>query len=85
MSDVYEKIVNEKYIGKEVNPINQSDIFHLADIYSKKFSFKNNDNNIALLIVDTQRDFIDPKKGSLPVKGALKDIKRIINFIFDIR
>ena len=39
MSDVYEKIVNEKYIGKEVNPIKQSDIFHLADIYSKKFNF----------------------------------------------
>lgn len=82
MSDVYEKIVNEKYIGKEVNPINQSDILHLADIYSKKFNLKTTNNNIALLLVDTQRDFIDPKKGSLPVKGAIKDIKRIINFIY---
>ena len=42
MSEVDGKIVNEKYIGKEVNPINQSDIFHLADIYSKKFSFRSN-------------------------------------------
>ncbi|ACN84258.1 putative nicotinamidase [Brachyspira hyodysenteriae WA1] len=81
MSDLYEKIVNEKYIGKEVNPINQSDIFNIADTYSKKLTSKNN-NNIALLIIDTQRDFIDPKKGSLPVKGAVKDIKRIINFIY---
>ena len=81
MNDLYKKIVNEKYIGKEVNPINQSDIFKAADIYSKKLNLKS-ENNIALLIVDAQRDFIDPKKGSLAVKGAVKDINRIINFIY---
>ena len=81
MSDLYKKIVNERYIGKEVNPINQSDIFNIASAYSKKFHIKD-DNNIVLLIVDAQRDFIDPKKGSLPVKGAVEDVKRIINFIY---
>lgn len=82
MKNLYEQIVNEKYIGKEVNPIRQSDIFKLADIYSKKLDLKNKNNNIALLIVNLQRDFIDPKKGAFHIKGAVKDAKRIINFIY---
>ena len=80
--DIYNKIVNEKYIGKEINPINQSDIFALAADYSRNNN-SNKSNGIGLIIVDTQRDFIDPKKGALPVKGAVKDVRRMIQFIYE--
>ena len=82
MKDIYEKIINEKYIGKQINPIKQEDIFNLAYKYINKYDFKKNNNRMALLIVDMQRDFIDPKKGALPVKGAVKDTKRVIEFIY---
>lgn len=72
-------IVNEKYIGKEENPINQNEIYNLAS----SINIKNNDKNEALLIVDAQRDFIDLEKGALAVNGAVDDIKRIIKFIYE--
>ncbi len=72
-------IVNEKYIGKEENPINRNEIYNLAS----SVNIKNNDKNEALLIIDAQRDFIDLEKGALAVNGALGDIKRIIKFIYD--
>ena len=73
------KIINEKYIGKEENPISQSEIYNLAS----SVNIINNDKNEALLIIDAQRDFIDTEKGALAVKGAYYDIKRIIKFIYD--
>ena len=54
MSDLYKKIVNERYIGKEVNPINQSDIFNIASAYSKKFHIKD-DNNKIITHEDSER------------------------------
>ncbi|WP_297208010.1 nicotinamidase [uncultured Brachyspira sp.] len=83
MEDLYKKIVNEKYIGDERNPINQKEIFELASNYSKEIKVKHTNNGIALIIVDAQRDFIDTKKGVLPIKGAVKDIERITRFIFE--
>ena len=71
-------IVNEKFIGKEENPINQNEIYNLAS----SVNIKNNKNE-ALLIIDAQRDFIDTEKGALAVQGAADDIKRIIKFIYD--
>ena len=71
-------IVNEKFIGKEENPINQNEIYNLAS----SVNIKNNKNE-ALLIIDAQRDFIDMEKGALAVQGASDDIKRIIKFIYD--
>ena len=71
-------IVNEKYIGKEENPINQNEIYNFAS----SVNIKNNKNE-ALLIIDAQRDFIDMEKGALAVNGAADDIKRIIKFIYD--
>ena len=79
----YEKIVNEDYVGKEINPINQQDIYKLALEYSNEVVKDFKDESINLLIVDPQRDFIDMEKGALPVKGAIDDIKRIIRFIYD--
>lgn len=73
-----ENIVNEKFIGKEENPINQNEIYNLAS----SVNIKNNKNE-ALLIIDAQRDFIDMEKGALAVQGAVDDIKRIIKFIYD--
>ena len=73
------KIINEKYIAKEENPISQSEIYNLAS----SINIKNNNKNEALLIIDAQRDFVDIEKGALPVKGASEDIKRIIKFIYD--
>ena len=73
------KIINEKYIAKEENPISQSEIYNLAS----SINIKNNNKNEALLIIDAQRDFIDMEKGALPVKGASEDIKRIIKFIYE--
>ena len=81
MKDIYNKIISEKHIGKETNPINQKDILSLAAHYSR--SNENKSNGIGLIIVNAQRDFIDPKKGALPVKGAVKDVKRIIRFIYE--
>ena len=75
----YESIVNEDYIGKEINPINQQDICKLAAQYDNKNSI----GDINLLIVDPQRDFIDAEKGALAVNGAYDDIKRIIKFIYN--
>ena len=71
-------IVNEKYIGKEENPINQNAIYNFASSVNIK-----NKKNEALLIIDAQRDFIDMEKGALAVSGATEDIKRIIKFIYD--
>ena len=51
-------IVNEKYIGKEENPINQSEIYNLAS----SINIKNNNKNEALLIIDAQRDFVHERK-----------------------
>ena len=79
----YEKIVNEDFIGKEVNPINQQDIYKMALEYSNEVIKEFEDESINLLIVDPQRDFIDIEKGALPVKGAINDIKNIIRFIYD--
>ena len=81
MKDIYNKIISEKHIGKETNPINQKDILSLAAHYSR--SNENKSNGIGLVIVNVQRDFVDPKKGALPVKGAVKDVKRIIRFIYE--
>ena len=50
-------IVNEKYIGKEENPINQNAIYNFASSVNIK-----NKKNEALLIIDAQRDFIDIEK-----------------------
>lgn len=75
-------IVNEKYIGKEENPINQNEIYNLASSINIENEIENKKNE-ALLIIDAQRDFIDLEKGALPVKGATDDIKRIIKFIYD--
>ena len=75
----YENIVNEEYIGKEINPINQQSICQLSQQYNGELS----KGNINLLIVDPQRDFIDMEKGSLAVNGASEDIKRIIRFIYN--
>ena len=83
MEDLYKKIVNEKYIGEEKNPIIQKEILELASEYSKQIKVKHNNNGIALIIVDAQRDFVDLKKGSLPIKGAVKDIERLTKFIFE--
>ena len=77
----YEKIIDENYIGKEINPIDSQNIFKLAFEYSKEINYEN--GNINLLIIDAQRDFIDIEKGALPVKGAIEDIKRIIRFIYN--
>ena len=79
----YEQIVNEDYVGKETNPINQQDIYKLADKYRKDVIKELHDESINLLIVDPQRDFIDMEKGALPVKNAAEDIKKIIRFIYD--
>ena len=79
----YEKIVNEDYIGKETNPINQQEIYSLAQQYSNDIIGNFKDEGISLLIVDPQRDFVDIEKGALPVKGATEDLKRIIRFIYD--
>ena len=46
------KIINEKYIAKEENPISQSEIYNLAS----SINIKNNNKNEALLIIDAQRD-----------------------------
>ena len=73
------KIINEKYIAKEENPISQSEIYNLAS----SINIKNNNKNEALLIIDAQRDFVDIEKGALPVKGASEDIKKIIKFIYE--
>ena len=81
MKDIYNKIISEKHIGKETNPINQKDILSLAGHYSR--NYENKSNGIGLVIVNVQRDFIDPKKGALPVKGSVKDVKRIIRFIYE--
>lgn len=81
MKDIYNKIISEKHIGKEINPINQKDILSLAGHYSR--NNENKSNGIGLVIVNVQRDFVDPKKGALPVKGAVKDVKRIIRFIYE--
>ncbi|PCG20641.1 nicotinamidase [Brachyspira sp. G79] len=81
MKDIYNKIISEKHIGKETNPINQKDILSLAGHYSR--NYENKSNGIGLVIVNVQRDFVDPKKGALPVKGAVKDVKRIIRFIYE--
>ncbi len=84
MSEIpYEKIVNEDYIGKEINPINQQEIYKLAQQYSSDIIKDFKDEGINLLIVDPQRDFIDIEKGALPVKNAADDLKRIIRFIYD--
>ena len=82
MQDIYEKIVSEKHIGKEANPINQYDIFSLASNYARNNS-NNKSNGIGLVIIDIQRDFVDPKRGALPVKGAVKDVQKIIRFIYE--
>ncbi|WP_028328784.1 nicotinamidase [Brachyspira alvinipulli] len=74
----YESIVNEEYIGKEVNPINQQSICQLSQQYNAELS----KGNINLLIVDPQRDFVDIKKGALAVNGAIEDIKKITRFIY---
>ncbi len=79
----YEKIVNEDYIGKETNPINQQEIYSLAQQYSNDIIGNFKDEGISLLIVDPQRDFVDMEKGALAVKGATEDLKRIIRFIYD--
>lgn len=79
MTDL-KQIINEKYIGKEENPISLNQIYNLASSVNIK-NIKN--KNEALLIIDAQRDFIDIEKGALPVKGASEDIKRIIKFIYD--
>ncbi|WP_300369909.1 nicotinamidase [Brachyspira sp.] len=79
----YEKIVNEDYIGKEINPINQQEIYSLAQECSNEVIRDFKDEGINLLIVDPQRDFVDTEKGALPVKGAVDDLKRIIRFIYD--
>lgn len=81
MKDIYNKIISEKHIGKEINPINQKDILSLAKDYSRTNEKKS--NGIGLIIVNVQRDFIDQKKGALPVKGAVKDVRRIIQFIYE--
>ena len=52
------KIINEKYIAKEENPISQSEIYNLAS----SINIKNNNKNEALLIIDAQRDFVDIEK-----------------------
>ena len=75
---ILEKIIDEKYIGKEENPIKIEDILNVA--YSQKI---NKIKNEVLLIIDPQRDFIDSKKGSLAVEGAVNDINNIIHFIYD--
>ena len=75
----YENIVNEDYIGKEINPINQQDLY----ISAQKYNAENSKGNINLLIVDPQRDFIDIDKGALAVNGACEDIKRITRFIYN--
>ena len=54
---ILEKIIDEKYIGKEENPIKIEDILNVA--YSQKI---NKIKNEVLLIIDPQRDFIDSKK-----------------------
>lgn len=79
----YEKIVNEDYVGKEINPIKQQNIYETAYQFSEKLIDSYEDESINLLIVDPQRDFIDTEKGAMPVKGAIEDIKRIIRFIYD--
>lgn len=79
----YEKIVNEDFIGKEINPINQQDIYMMAEKYSNEVIKCLEDESINLLIVDPQRDFIDMEKGALPVKNAVNDIKNIIRFIYN--
>ena len=75
---ILEKIIDEKYIGKEENPIKIEDILNVA--YSQKI---NKIKNEVLLIIDPQRDSIDSKKGSLAVEGAVNDINNIIHFIYD--
>lgn len=60
MKDIYNKIISEKHIGKEINPINQKDILSLAKDYSRTNEKKS--NGIGLIIVNVQRDFIDQKK-----------------------
>ncbi|WP_295163095.1 nicotinamidase [uncultured Brachyspira sp.] len=79
----YEKIVNEDYVGKEINPVNQQEIYSLALEYSDDIIKNLKDESINLLIVDPQRDFVDIEKGALPIKGAADDLKRIIRFIYD--
>ena len=76
----YEQIVNENYIGKEINPVNHNDIYSAAQNIDNNIK---KDEGINLLIIDPQRDFIDPDKGALPVKNAIEDIKRIIRFIYN--
>ena len=75
---ILEKIIDEKYIGKEYNPIKIQDIF--SSSYNQKVSTNKNE---VLLIVDPQRDFIDIEKGTLAVNGATNDIKNIIHFIYN--
>lgn len=75
---ILEKIIDEKYIGKEENPIKIEDILNIA--YSQKI---NKIKNEVLLIIDPQRDFIDTKKGSLAIEGAVNDINNIIHFIYN--
>jgi hypothetical protein len=37
--------------------------------------------NVQLLIIDPQNDFCDPERGSLFVKGADEDMRRLAGFI----
>lgn len=77
MEDLYKKIVNEKYIGEEKNPIIQKEILELASEYSKQIKVKHNNNGIALIIVDAQRDFVDLKKRIITNKRSCKRYRKI--------
>lgn len=80
----YDKIVNEKAIAtiqtKEQRRKNLQKVYELAK-QERVNSAKEDKKKRLLILIDPQNDFM-PQIGSLPVEGAIEDIKRITDFIY---
>lgn len=83
MNTKLREIVNLDMVGKMQTTKSLKDLQKLVEIEksNEEDEIRRKDKSKALLIIDPQNDFI-AEEGSLPVKGAIDDTKRLINHIY---